>query len=206
METNKYIYINENSISRELCEDIINLFEVEEKKYDGVTQEGVRKDIKDTTDYIINSQDKKWTKIHYFLKTELNNNLKSYFKKLNKNDCINNTEQLSSKVEYNYFSGLTLFFNIFMIQKYNKNKGRYIYHNDFIVDFSNKSYRVITYLWYLNDVKEGGQTVIEDNIKITPTAGKLLLFPSCWTYPHCGKIPISDNKYILTGWVYMKVE
>jgi len=143
METNKYIYINENSISRELCEDIINLFEVEEKKYDGVTQEGVRKDIKDTTDYIINSQDKKWTKIHYFLKTELNNNLKSYFKKLNKNDCINNTEQLSSKVEYNYFSGLTLFFNIFMIQKYNKNKGRYIYHNDFIVDFSNKSYRVI---------------------------------------------------------------
>ena len=206
MENNKYIYINENSLSRELCKDIINLFEVEEERYLGTTRNGVDKDIKDTTDYVINSEDKKWSKIHSFLKTELNNKLKSYLKKLNENDCINNTEQLSSKVEYNYFSGLTLFFNIFMIQKYNKNCGRYIYHNDSHIDFSNKSNRVITYLWYLNDVNEGGQTVIEDNIKITPTAGKLLLFPACWSYPHCGKIPISDNKYILTGWIYAKAE
>jgi hypothetical protein len=206
METNKYIYINENSISRELCEDIINLFELEEDKYIGKTRNGVDKDIKDTTDYVINSEDKKWSKIHSFLKTELNNNLKSYFKNLNKNDCINNTEQLSSNIEYNYFSELALFFNTFMIQKYNKNCGRYIYHNDSHIDFSNKSNRIITYLWYLNDVKEGGQTVIEDNIKIIPRTGKLLLFPACWTYPHCGKIPISDNKYILTGWIYAKVE
>ena len=206
METNKYIYINENSISRELCKDIINLFEVEEGRYIGKTRNGVDKDVKDTTDYLINPEDKKWTKIHSFLKTELNNNLKSYLKKLNENDCINNTEQLSSNIEYNYFSELALFFNTFMIQKYNKNCGRYIYHNDSHIDFSNKSNRIITYLWYLNDVKEGGQTVIEDNIKITPSAGKLLLFPACWTYPHCGKIPISNNKYILTGWIYAKVE
>jgi hypothetical protein len=206
MENNKYIYINENSLSRELCKDIINLFEVEEERYLGTTRNGVDKDIKDTTDYVINSEDKKWSKIHSFLKTELNNKLKSYLKKLNENDCINNTQQLSSKVEYNYFSGVTLFFNIFMIQKYNKNCGRYIYHNDSHIDFSNKTNRVITYLWYLNDVNEGGQTVIEDNIKITPTAGKLLLFPACWSYPHCGKIPISDNKYILTGWIYAKAE
>jgi hypothetical protein len=206
METNKYIYINENSISRELCEDIINLFEVEESKYAGKIKAGVNKDVKDTTDYMINPEDKKWSKIHSFLKKELNNNLNSYLKKLNGNDCINNREQLSSEVEYNYFSVLSLFFYSFMVQKYNKNCGRYIYHNDSHMDFSNKSYRVITYLWYLNDVNEGGQTVFEDNIKITPTAGKLLLFPACWTYPHCGKIPISDNKYILTGWVYMKLE
>ena len=41
METNKYIYINENSISRELCKDIINLFELEEDKYIGKTRNGV---------------------------------------------------------------------------------------------------------------------------------------------------------------------
>ena len=206
METNKYIYINENSISRELCEDIINLFEVEESKYAGKIKAGVNKDVKDTTDYMINPEDKKWSKIHSFLKKELNNNLNSYLKKLNGNDCINNRQQLSSEVEYNYFSVLSLFFYSFMVQKYNKNCGRYIYHNDSHIDFSNKSNRIITYLWYLNDVKEGGQTVIEDNIKIIPRTGKLLLFPACWTYPHCGKIPISDNKYILTGWVYMKLE
>lgn len=206
MENNKYIYINENSLSIELCKDIINLFEVEEGRYIGQTASGVNKDIKDTTDYTINPDNKKWSKIHSLLNKELTNNLKSYLKKLNENGFINNSEQLSTSIEYNYFINNVLFYNVFMIQKYNKNCGRYIYHHDFAVNFSNKSHRVITYLWYLNDVNEGGQTIIEDNIKITPKAGKLLLFPACWSYPHCGKIPISDNKYILTGWIYSKSE
>lgn len=206
MENNKYIYINENSLSKELCKDIINLFEVEEFKHKGVVGKGIDKNVKDTTDYTINPNNKKWNKIHSFLNKELTNNIKSYVKNLNKNNCINNSEQLTSYIEYNYFINYKLFYNSFMIQKYNKNSGRYIYHNDFIVDFSNKSHRVITYLWYLNDVTEGGETVIEDNIKITPRAGKLLLFPACWTYPHCGKIPVSDNKYILTGWILTKSE
>ena len=204
MENNKYIYTNINSLSRELCEDIINLFEIEEGRYAGVTFNGVDKNIKDTTDYYIKPEDKKWSKIHSFLNKELNNNLKSYLDKLNENNCINNSGQLTERIDYKYFNSEKFYFHSFMIQKYNKNEGRYIYHNDFMIDHSIKSNRVITYLWYLNDVTEGGQTVIEDNIKITPTAGKLLLFPACWTYPHCGKIPISDNKYILTGWIYSK--
>ena len=48
----------------------------------------------------------------------------------------------------------------------------------------------------------GGETEIWDSHKIKPECGKLLLFPSCWTFPHRGNVPISGNKYILTGWVY----
>jgi hypothetical protein len=72
-----------------------------------------------------------------------------------------------------------------------------------MIDAKNSKHRIITYLWYLNDVEEGGETVLEDNIFIKPTIGKLLLFPACWTYPHCGRIPISSNKYIITGWIYI---
>jgi len=202
MEKNNYIYINEQSISKELCIDIIQLFELEENKNHGRTLSGIDKKIKDTVDYVINSNDKKWYKYHQFLYKELTRNIKNYLDSLNKNNRINNCNQLSSS-KYEYFEGQNLDIEIFMIQRYIKNTGRYIYHNDFMVDSKNNKHRVITYLWYLNDVEEGGETVLEDNIFIKPTTGKLLLFPACWTYPHCGKIPVSNNKYIITGWVYI---
>jgi hypothetical protein len=90
-----------------------------------------------------------------------------------------------------------------MIQKYDKLDGKYIYHDDSFIDFNKNRYRVFTYLWYLNTVTEGGETVFWDSYKIKPEAGKLVLFPACWTFPHTGKMPISDNKYIITGWVYV---
>ena len=43
-----------------------------------------------------------------------------------------------------------------MIQRYVKNHGKYIYHNDFTINNGNP--RVITFLWYLNTIEEGGET------------------------------------------------
>jgi hypothetical protein len=83
------------------------------------------------------------------------------------------------------------------------NEGRYVYHHDFSIDLKNKKNRVITYLWYLNDVDLGGETdFLNGEIKVVPECGKLILFPASWTYPHKGCIPKSSNKYIITGWIY----
>jgi Rps23 Pro-64 3,4-dihydroxylase Tpa1-like proline 4-hydroxylase len=66
-----------------------------------------------------------------------------------------------------------------MIQKYDKNKGKYVYHDDGAIDILSKNYRVITYLWYLNDVEQGGETeFFGGDLKIKPETGKLLFFPS----------------------------
>ena len=54
---------------------------------------------------------------------------------------------------------------------------------------------------YLNDVDEGGETEFWGTLKVKPEAGKLILFPATWTYPHCANIPISNAKYIITGWL-----
>lgn len=201
---NKYIYKNENSISRELCLEIIDLFENEKNKRDGCTFSGVIKEIKDTTDCLINLDDPKWQRYHSFLCDELNRNLDKYLKELNKNKILNNDNQLSNEIYYFFDKKKFIVTNLIVI-RYIKNIGKYIYHNDFAIDVSNKMFRAITFLWYLNDVDEGGETVFDGTTFIKPTAGKLILFPANWTYPHCGKIPISSNKYIITGWIYVNM-
>ena len=201
----KYIYINKKSLSPEVCCDLIELFENEERKYDGVTHGGVQKNIKDTKDFIIPENEPKWYKYYQLFHNELTRNLQLYLNKLNKNDSFKNENQNTTSV-YKYFENTTISQSIFMIQRYIMNEGRYVYHNDFSIDLKNKKNRVITYLWYLNDVLEGGETDFPDlNLKVKPETGKLVLFPATWDFPHCGKMPISSNKYIVTGWLYMDI-
>ena len=62
----------------------------------------------------------------------------------------------------------------------------------------------MAYILYLNDVDEGGETHIifdKKDINIKPEAGKLLIFPANFCFPHEGKKPISNSKYILVGFV-----
>ena len=55
----------------------------------------------------------------------------------------------------------------------------------------------------MNDVKVGGTTDFE-NFSIQPEAGKIVIFPSTWNMFHRGVMPISNDKYILTGWIWSK--
>jgi len=59
------------------------------------------------------------------------------------------------------------------------------------------------FIFYLNNVEEEGETEIWGHKHIKPSAGKLLLFPASWTFSHCGKMQISSDKYIITGWLYI---
>ena len=205
MEKN-YFYINQTSISPELCKTIINMFNLDNNKYPGVTHSGLNKNIKDTHDLVIpNSPDKsgfdKWAKVHNFLEKELAKNTKEYIKMLDEL-IVKNHEKEATTYEFNTF-GEFVTHQSFMVQRYTKQKGRYIYHNDFRSDWENKKYRVITYLWYLNTVEEGGETEFWGTHTIKPETGKLLLFPASWTFPHRGKMPLSHDKYIITGWLYL---
>lgn len=191
------IYLNNNSISKQLCDEIIHLYESQNTQYHGVTAGGLNKNVKDTMDFIIPVEDP-WIKIREFLALELERNLKMYMEQLNSHTFEN--ENSSSK--FKFFDGTVCSTQCFMIQRYIKQVGRYIYHNDFSIEYYEKKYRIITFLWYLNTVEEGGETEIWGTERIKPEAGKLLLFPACWTFPHTGKMPISDNKYIITGWLY----
>ena len=201
MILDKYIYINKNSLSRDFCLELIRLFENDTNKQEGRIISGVNKSIKDTTDMNIPDNDEKWYKYHSLLNKELIRNLKKYLDKLNNtNNYLNETNDTNLK--YVFFNNINLKKGELLMQKYTQNKGKYIYHNDFFVDSKIQQNRVITFLWYVNTVEEGGETCFGESFKIKPEQGKLILFPACWTFPHCGKMPISSDKYIVTGWFY----
>lgn len=64
------------------------------------------------------------------------------------------------------------------------------------------SRRVFAYILYLNDVEEGGETeFLYFHKRIKPKAGTLVIFPAGFTHTHRGNPPLSNEKYILTGWL-----
>ena len=199
----QYIYTNTNSLSAEICNHLIKLFEEEDTKYKGVTFGGFDENIKDTMDYRIpmNKENNKWVRIVQLLNKELSHNIKTYISEINKS--IDIIEELSTK-KYQLFHKGPVTYDTFLIQRYRKNKGKYIYHDDAQICWKERKYRILTYIWYLNTVHEGGETEFWAKYKINPTVGKLVIFPATWTYPHRGKMPISNDKYILTGWIYLK--
>ena len=60
--------------------------------------------------------------------------------------------------------------------------------------------RFLAFLWYLNDVEIGGDTVFKDLV-IKPQKGKLIVFPPLWLFPHRGESPISGTKYIMSSYL-----
>lgn len=64
------------------------------------------------------------------------------------------------------------------------------------------SNRIVTFMMFLNDVDEGGETeFLYLHKRIKPKAGTLLIWPSTYSHTHRGNPPLSGTKYILTGWL-----
>ena len=65
------------------------------------------------------------------------------------------------------------------------------------------SQRQLVALWYLNDVTgPGGETEFAfQDLKVTPVAGTLLLFPPFWTHVHRSVTLAAGKKYIATTWI-----
>lgn len=62
--------------------------------------------------------------------------------------------------------------------------------------------RYLVFLWYLNDVAEGGQTrFIDLDMEVAPRAGRLLIFPPYWMYMHAALPPRSGDKYIISTYL-----
>ncbi len=201
---NNYIYTNNKSISNELCNTIVNMFEEYTNKCVSFIMSGINANVRDSIQLTLplknvpdNNESNKWYKIKKFLENELDKNLKNYLNVL--------VGPINDNTYVNHYNSIAVTNENFTIVKYDKQKGKYTYHDDFIYDYEKKQYRVISYLWYLNTVDEGGETEFWGTHTIKPEAGKLILFPASWTFPHTGKMPLSNDKYIITGWLHLEM-
>ena len=90
-------------------------------------------------------------------------------------------------------------------QKYDINKGGYPYwHSEVYPQHGHNEalHRVLLFMFYLNDVEEGGETEFYyQQRKISPKQGSMVVAPGYFTHTHRGNKPISNDKYILTSWV-----
>tara|TARA_B100001778_G_C18343690_1_gene518713 strand:+ start:149 stop:712 length:564 start_codon:yes stop_codon:yes gene_type:complete len=185
----EFIQIYDNILSKDLCIDIINKFENNNTKERGRVIGGIHTNIKNTYDLNMNPDlTPEFTENYNIISSKLNFYTQEYFKNISQHyNSINNL----------YFEPYHL------IMKYNKNEGKYVFHNDQTTKNNGKT-RILTYLFYLNTVEEGGETEFIDGTKIKPEAGKLLIFPATWSFIHKGNMPFSNDKYICTGWLYNK--
>jgi len=87
--------------------------------------------------------------------------------------------------------------NDLMMKRYRaSSQERFQTHFDSIRQHCN---RYLVFLWYLNDVEVGGETWFPElELKISPKAGRLLMFPPYWMFQHAGLAPVSNDKYIIS--------
>ena len=63
--------------------------------------------------------------------------------------------------------------------------------------------RFLVWSIFFNDVEEGGELeFLYHSMRVKPKKGSMVLFPAGFTHTHRGNPPISNTKYIATGWYY----
>ncbi|RIZ67284.1 MAG: 2OG-Fe(II) oxygenase [Methylococcales bacterium] len=171
-----------HNLPLDICKELIDKFENDTRKKPGVIGSGLNLDIKSSIDLPI-SRLQDWDEMTTILKKYLDKGIAEY------NKFLVNKLPISMDM-----SRLTC--SAFQIQK----SGHYKWHVDTRIEFG--KVRVLTYIWYLNTIEDGGETGFVYK-KVKPEAGKLVFFPATWDYVHCG-FP-AENKYILTGWLWSEV-
>jgi len=200
MNFNETIGVFPNSLSREFCKEVIELFEQPDAQKHaevGATLGGINYDYKNTLDINLMAHSQ-FSDFTGELARVSNKNIEEYVWRW---DDKNNPEYNS-----NWLFGDGTHYPIWNLQKYKKGVGHYKgWHCESMAgDAVDKGchFRVMTTLFYLNDVDEGGETnFLYSKLKVKPKAGTHVCFPPSWPYVHSASIPISNDKYIVTTWL-----
>ena len=178
-----FISIYENAISDEECDKIIDEFkknpQLHEKGKSGNRE--IKQKVKKSTDITYDINKKSITS--EIISKSLEKHVEKY---LVEYPDVN--EHLSRWSCIPYFN----------IQKYEPNEGFFQPHCENCDKES--SYRMLVWMFYLNDVPDGGTLFPTLETGIKAIKGRLVLWPSYWTHIHMGQISETHTKYIATGW------
>lgn len=216
-----FIEVYPNAIPDELCDRLIAMFNSHQGVIDGQTGHGVDREKKISRDITMDN----FPELAPLKNELLNYTLKQsarYFEKYSmgvmgavavtladdegqpKTLTPDNFDSLGRHrvaplVQYLYRSGSI------NIQQYEQGKGGYPHwHSEQFPQLGHNEalHRVVLYMYYLNDVEQGGETeFFYQQRKVKPQKGTMVIAPAGFTHSHRGNTPISGDKYIVTSWV-----
>ena len=208
MELKNTIGHFEGALSPEECDMLLSALErAKELKltYNGQSGSGVDNDIKSSIDFDL-------------LSSPLEDDIILGYSLIDKlNEIVVNQYLGGFPSQDEVMPGVDLFhaptfYELLQIQEYPKSTGHY---NAWHAETGNfeMSRRLFSFLLYLDDVEEGGETDFiyandEDGkmLSFKPTKGTLLIHPASFPYIHRGRTPMSSNKTILTSWLSYEPE
>ena len=177
------VYI-EDHMPKNICNDVVNLFESA-----------------DTADI-----ERRTTPNNIPRLSQLNFTKKSYLNeelfKVVCNYLLSAVDHYKHNIKSFYaFAPRNLYFEHFRIKRYiSEDEDQFDTH----VDVTNvlDECRYLSFMWYLNDVIDGGETEFTElDFKIQPKAGALIMFPPIWMFPHKGHLLNSGKKYLLSTYL-----
>jgi hypothetical protein len=197
----KYILEVDNVLPKSLCERMIKNFEADDNKEDGklpycINGEEFTKPKYNSELDICAYSSPHWRPIVDELYKHVADVFRKYVEKLETDFNISDREHIYLQELNDIRNGN---FNIqqtgFCIHKI-KEGDKYSWHHDgvfFLPCF-------IQMIFYLNtlDEEEGGCTGFINGHKVRPEAGKVLVYPQSWLFPHCGNEVKRKAKYICT--------
>ena len=122
--------------------------------------------------------------------------IEKYFSFVGKTNVI--VDNLKSKINSNCFTAI----------KYRNETNKFLLHPSCTRYFDNlikhnSKYNIFTFIFFVNDVKKGGEIEFFNYYKIKPEKGKIVIFPSDWFFAHKHNIPLNEDLYIIKGFIYI---
>lgn len=228
MKVEDFIGVYDGALSSGQCDALVARFEASDKVVRGRTGNGVDVVKKDSYDITINSH-REWDDVNQLLLATMMEHLKAYVDRYRMMLMGSLSPTLAhpdtgaptvlsmanfDEIGTPYLEDLlrTLYRpGTINLQKYLRGSGGYHHWHSEIYP-QNAScetlHRVLLWMFYLNDVDEGGETeFLYQDRRIAPKKGRLVIAPAGFTHTHRGNVPVSGDKYIATSWIlYQRAE
>lgn len=170
------VYVFDDALEKSVCDNLITIFESESNR-ENISQPGVNFD-----------------QITLFNDSA---NCKEYYDVLSALQKFKNI--YLTRVGSEYFPQSYSYEEV-RIKRY-QNNGKQLFDTHVDVVDHQTSKRFLAFLFYLNDVDVGGETVFDFG-HVKAKCGRLVMFPPLWMYPHKGSVPISGAKYIMSSYLH----
>ncbi|MGC4028461.1 MAG: 2OG-Fe(II) oxygenase [Steroidobacteraceae bacterium] len=219
-----FIEIYDDALPPEFCRDLIRIFEQSPHRTAGRTGAGVDPSRKVSTDLYLNEHAEYHQLLQHLMEVT-SFYAEQYFRKYHfaliapfalvvphpvTGQPVNLTHENYAEIgEPRAGDHMCHLYRIGTIQaqKYDAGKGNYNYWHCEVypqAPHNEPLHRTLLFMFYLNDVAEGGHTDFYYQQKsIQPKAGRMVIAPAYFTHTHRGTVPVSNDKYILTSWILL---